>query len=550
MKSDFLIALTQLVAERHLPREEVLQAVEAALVSAFKRDSTSMGQDISVKLNPNTGEMSVYALKTVVEDVEDPTREISLQQAKAFSPTITLGEEISTPEQLPHQASRIAAQTAKQVVLQRLREAEREKTFQEFLSRTDDVVSGVLDQMEPGRVWVMELGRVEAVLPLEEQVPTERYRKGQRLKVYIVDVRRTPRGPEIVVSRTHKNLLKRLFEVEVPEVYNGVVEIKEIAREPGLRSKVAVSSRQDGVDPVGSCIGMRGNRIQSIVNELQGEKIDIVRWDKDLKTFISNALSPSEVVQVEANVDNRTAVVVVPERHLSLAIGKEGQNARLAAKLSGWHLDIKSVAEWDELRAQRKGEEEARKLALEQAVHAAAEEAVEAVEAVATLEEPVDIEAIEAAPLEVVAVADPEEDAVARVQGEEEELLRILEQEEAAVAEDTAVAVEATLATEEPEAEPTAVVVEEDVLLEDLFDEDEEQEDDEDDEAPEAVGDDSVWNSPIVNPDAGKIRFAEDFADEFRGRGRRGGRRKRGGFTPNRTRGAGAGQAPPRPGPA
>ena len=549
MKSDFLIALTQLVAERHLPREEVLQAVEAALVSAFKKDSTSMGQDISVKLNPNTGEMSVFALKTVVEEVEDPTREISLQQAKAFNPVITLGEEIATPEQLPHQASRIAAQTAKQVVLQRLREAEREKTFQEFLSRTDDVVSGVLDQMEPGRVWVMELGRVEAVLPLEEQVPTERYRKGQRLKVYIVDVRRTPRGPEIVVSRTHKNLLKRLFEVEVPEVYNGVVEIKEIAREPGFRSKVAVSSRQEGVDPVGSCIGMRGNRIQSIVNELQGEKIDIVRWDKDLKTFISNALSPSEVVQVEANADDRTAVVVVPERHLSLAIGKEGQNARLAAKLSGWHLDIKSVAEWDEIRSQRKGEEEARKLAIAEAEEAAAE-AVLTEDAVATLEEPPVVEeGAEQEPLVVVAVAESEEDTTLRAEEEEAELLRMLEEEEETVAEAT-LEVEAALETEEAEETPIPVAVEEDILLDDLFDDEdeEEDEDEEDDEAPEGAGDDSIWDSPIVNPDAGKIRFAEDFADEFRGRGRRGGRRKRSGYTPNRTRGAGAGQG--RQGPA
>ena len=549
MKSDFLIALTQLVAERHLPREEVLHAVEAALVSAFKKDSTSMGQDISVKLNPNTGEMSVFALRTVVEEVEDPTREISLQQAKAFNASISLGEEISTPEQLPHQASRIAAQTAKQVVLQRLREAEREKTFQEFLGRTEDIVSGVLDQMEPGRIWVMELGRVEAVLPLEEQVPTERYRKGQRLKVYILDVRRTPRGPEIVVSRSHKNLLKRLFEVEVPEVYNGVVEIKEIAREPGFRSKVAVASRQEGVDPVGSCIGMRGNRIQSIVNELQGEKIDIVRWDKDLKTFISNALSPSEVVQVEANADNRTAVVVVPERHLSLAIGKEGQNARLAAKLSGWHLDIKSVAEWDEIRAQRKGEEEARRLALEAAGRAAA--------AVATLEIPTTTD--EEVEELVEAVAEVLEVEVEKTENEEAQLVRMLE-EEATVA---AIEVEAT-AVVEPADIPTLVAPAEDALLEDLFDEEEDEDDEadeEDGEEPqEGVADDTIWNSPIVNPDAGKIRFAEDFADEFRGRGRRGGRRRRGGYTPTRVRGAGAapgrgaapghGAAPSRPGPA
>ena len=524
MKSDFLIALTQLVAERHLPREEVLQAVEAALVSAFKKDSTSMGQDISVKLNPNTGEMSVFALKTVVEEVEDPTREISLAQAQSINKAIGLGEEISTPEQLPHQASRIAAQTAKQVVLQRLREAEREKTFQEFLGRTEDIVSGVLDQMEPGRLWVMELGRVEALLPPEEQVPTERYRKGQRLKVFILDVRRTPRGPEIIVSRTHKNLLRRLFEVEVPEVYNGMVEIKEIAREPGFRSKVAVASRQEGVDPVGSCIGMRGNRIQSIVNELHGEKIDIVRWDRDLKTFISNALSPSEVIHVEANADDRTAVVVVPERHLSLAIGKEGQNARLAAKLSGWHLDIKSVAQWDEIRAQRRGEEEAqRRQALE-----------EAEAAVAVLEAPAVADAVAETPVEPLeAVAEVVAAPVAvDTEGEEAELLSLLEAEEAEKA-------------AEPEAVAELVTTTEEALLDDLLtgeeeqDEEDEEDEDGDGEAPEGSDDDTVWSSTVINPDAGKIRFAEDFADEFRGRGRRGGRRRRGGYTPTRVRGAG-----------
>ena len=327
------------------------------------------------------------------------------------------------------------------------------------------------------------------------------------------------------------------------------MEIKEIAREPGFRSKVAVASRQEGVDPVGSCIGMRGNRIQSIVNELQGEKIDIVRWDKDLKTFISNALSPSEVVQVEANADNRTAVVVVPERHLSLAIGKEGQNARLAAKLSGWHLDIKSVAEWDEIRAQRKGEEEARRLALEAAGRAAA--------AVATLEVPTTTD--EEVEELVEAVAEVLEVKVEKTEEEEAQLLRMIEEEVATAA----VEVEAT-AVVEPADIPTLVAPAEDALLEDLFDEEEDEDDEadeEDGEEPqEGVADDTIWNSPIVNPDAGKIRFAEDFADEFRGRGRRGGRRRRGGYTPTRVRGAGAapgrgaapghGAAPSRPGPA
>ena len=300
MKSDFMIALTQLAAERHLPREQVLQAIEVALASAFKKDSLVAGQNISVKLNPNNGEVNVFATKTVVEEVEDPRREMALKEAQKAKKDAAVGDEVAV-EALPHQVSRIGAQTAKQVVLQRLREVERELIFQEFAQRTDDVVSGVVDQMEAGRVIVLEMGRAQAILPPEEQVLTERYRKGQRLKLYVLDVRRTSKGPEILVSRSHKELLKRLFEIEVPEVFNGIVEIKAIAREAGSRSKVAVASRQEGIDPVGSCIGMRGNRIQSIVNELQGEKIDVVRWDKDLKVLIANALSPSEVVHVDVN---------------------------------------------------------------------------------------------------------------------------------------------------------------------------------------------------------------------------------------------------------
>ncbi|MEK7806629.1 MAG: transcription termination factor NusA, partial [Chloroflexota bacterium] len=283
MKSDFLIALTQLAAERHLPREQVLQAIEVALASAFKKDNPASGQNISVRLNPNTGEVGVYALRTVVEAVEDPQREISLVDALGIKKNAALGDEVAAAEPLPHNASRIAAQTAKQVVLQRLREAERDLIFQEFLQHEGDIVSGVIEQGEPGRSITLDLGRAQAILPYDEQVPTERYRKGQRTKVYLVSVRNTPKGPEMIVSRSHKNMLKRLFEIEVPEVYNGIVEIKAIAREAGFRSKVAVTTTQRGIDPVGSCIGIRGNRIQSIVNELQGEKIDVVSWDKDPK---------------------------------------------------------------------------------------------------------------------------------------------------------------------------------------------------------------------------------------------------------------------------
>ena len=531
MKSDFLIALTQLVAERHLPKEQVLEAIEAALVSAFKRDSIAVGQNISVILNPNTGEMNVFALKTVVEEVEDRQREISLQDALLQKKGVVLGDEISTSEELPHQASRIAAQTAKQVVLQRLRDAEREKTFQEFLDRTDEVVSGVVDTIEPGRVVMLELGRVEAVLPPEEQVPTERYRKGQRLKVYILDVRRTPRGPEIVVSRTHKELLKRLFEVEVPEVYNGVVEIKAISREAGFRSKVAVSSRQDGVDPVGSCIGMRGNRIQSIVNELQGEKIDIVRWDKDMKTFISNALSPSEVVHVEFDEAEQAASVVVPERQLSLAIGKEGQNARLAAKLTGWRLDIKSVVEWEEIKTQRKAGVDATRQAAKEALLNGAE--------VGKVSES-EIEATEEAP---VAVADgvgvTSEVAVASTI--EEQLEELLAEE--AVGGDAS-GVETTETPVSIPEEVAAQAFDEEELLRQMMGEEEEEgvEEEEDGDTGLAL-DDSVWQSPVVVSDAGKIRFAEDIVEEFRGGRRKGGgkRARRGGSQGSR---AGAARTP------
>ena len=231
MKSDFLIALTQLAAERHLPKEQELQAIEVALASAFKRDNPVTGQNISVKLNPNTGDVSVFALKTVVEEVEDPDREIGFMEAKSIRSLISIGDEVALPERLPHNASRIAAQTAKQVVLQRLREAERDLLYEEFAQHKEDIISGVVEHNEVGRAMSLDLGRAHAIMPPDEQVPTERYKKGQRVKVYVLDVRTTPKGPEILVSRSHKDMLKRLFEIEVPEVYNGVVEIKSISRE-------------------------------------------------------------------------------------------------------------------------------------------------------------------------------------------------------------------------------------------------------------------------------------------------------------------------------
>ena len=524
MKSDFLIALTQLAAERHLPREQVLGAIEVALASAFKKDNPASGQNISVTLNPNTGEVSVFALKTVVESVEDADKEVTVSDAQFIKKGAELGDEVAAAEPLPHNASRIAAQTAKQVVLQRLREAERDLLYQEFQQHEGDIVSGVIEQAEPGRTITLDLGRAQAVLPYEEQAPNERYRKGQRTKVYLVSVRSTPKGPEILVSRSHKNMIKRLFEIEVPEVYNGVVEIKAIAREAGFRSKVAVSATQPGIDPVGSCIGIRGNRIQSIVNELQGEKIDIVSWDEEPGTFITNALSPSEPVHVELLESDQTAIVVVPDRQLSLAIGKEGQNTRLAARLTGWRLDIKGMSEWEEIKEAT------------QALNGSAEEpelkAAKAVEEVDTIvEETATAVAVEPEPMaEETAIPEPIEAVVS----EPEVTLEEIDED----------AILAALIQEEEEQEQEQEAVVESLSVEDLGsftiddvelsnEDDEDEEDDRDEDLPSFDG------LPVLIPDAGKIRFAEDIVEEYRG-GSRSGRRRRGGGGAGGARGGGA----------
>ena len=345
MKSDFIIALTQLAAERNLPREIVLSAIEAALVSAYRRDGVAASQDISVKLDPGSGEVSVYLIKTVVDKVAEPEQEITLAEARKIKADAEIGEVLAT-ENVPHSAGRIAAQTAKQVVIQRLREAERELVFQEFAEKEGEVFTVTIQRMEPKQI-IVELGRAEAVLPPSEQAPYDRYRIGQRIKILLQSIRQSNKGPEIIVSRADKLLVKRLFEMEVPEIYNGAVEILAIAREAGSRSKVAVWAKQDGVDAVGSCVGLRGIRIQNIVNELHGEKIDVVQWSKDPTSFIASALSPSTILRVEVDHEANSAVAIVPERQLSLAIGKDGQNARLAARLTGFRVDIRSDVEAD-----------------------------------------------------------------------------------------------------------------------------------------------------------------------------------------------------------
>lgn len=353
MKSDFLLAITQLSAEKNLSKEVVLGAVENALVSAYRKDNFAPNQNISVKIEPSTGRVIVWAEKTVVEQPADIRAEISLADARRIKKGIELGE-VLTVEATPQNAGRIAAQTAKQVILQRLHEAEHTAILDEFAGREGDVVSGVVHRIEPRQVMI-DLGRTEGLLPPGEQVSSERYRVGQRLRAIILEVAQTGGGPKVVLSRAHPNFLRRLFEMEVPEFSNGIIEIKSIAREAGSRSKVAVASRQEGVDPVGCCVGLRGIRIQNVVNELHGEKIDVVLWNANPSAFIASALSPAQIVGVELKKTENIATVIVPDRQLSLAIGREGQNVRLAAKLTGWRIDIKgaSIAEAEKAEAEK-----------------------------------------------------------------------------------------------------------------------------------------------------------------------------------------------------
>lgn len=342
MKTELRAAITQLSAERNLPKEVVLAALESALASAYKKDIATPDQDILVKVDPNAGEIDFYVQKVVVEPVADPNREIALDEAQKLRATAQIGDVVNI-RCTPKNIGRIAAQAAKQVVLQRLREAEHRIVYEEFTGREGEVVSGAIQFTEPKRVYV-RLNRTEAILPWSEQIHNEHYYRGQRLRFYLLDIVQGAKGPQVIVSRSHPNLIRRLFELEIPEVHNGVVELKAIAREAGLRTKVAVATAQENVDPVGSCLGPRGIRLQSIINELNGEKIDVIQWHSDPAVFVTNALGPAQVASILIDEEKKVATVVVPDKQLSLAIGKEGQNARLAAKLTGWRFDIKSVS--------------------------------------------------------------------------------------------------------------------------------------------------------------------------------------------------------------
>jgi N utilization substance protein A len=490
MKSDFLLAVTQLAAERGLPKESVVAAVEAALASAYKKDSFAAGHDITVRLDPNNGEIRVFEQMTVVEEVTDPKQEISLAEARKGNAQAVVGDIVENEAHFPS-AGRIAAQTAKQVVLQRLREAERDLVIAEFASRVGELIAGRIERVEAQHV-VVSVGRAEAIMPKDEQVPSERYRPNLTMQFYLLEVAQSARGPEVILSRSHRDLLRRLFEREVPEIFNGVVEIKAIAREPGSRSKVAVSARQEGVDPVGSCVGLRGFRIQNIVNELQGENIDVIQWQDDPKALIANALNPAQVLKVDLDEVNKSGRAVVPDRQLSLAIGREGQNVRLAAKLTGWRLEIKSLSELEADEAEQPEAPEAVEVSAEAEVAVA--ELQEVTAAVAEVEEaPEAVEAavaeIEGAPVaELIEVAAAE----AEVSAAESEAPALSPEEELLLAQ-----------TQEPQEETAEVVV----------------------EAP-ALDDSAIWAVRTVR-EPSVLRFTEDIMPE-RGRRRDGPRRGKG----------------------
>ena len=377
MSRDFVGALLQLNAEKGVSREQLIRTVEEAIQSAYRRSPGD--EDIHVRIDGESGKVRVFRARLVVEEVDDSATQMTIDEAQAVQPGAEIGDLVET-EQLDQEAfGRIHAQTAKQVVLQRLHEAERNVVFDEYASREGELITGTVSRVEP-RAIVLDVGKAEAILATTEQSPLEHYRIGQNVKAFVLEVRRSAKGPQIYISRTHKGFLRRLFELEVPEIHAGTVEVKAIAREAGSRSKVAVASRQQGLDPVGATVGQRGARVQAVVAELGGEKIDVIEWSEDASTFVAKALSPAQVIEVRIDEEHRIANVVVPERMLSLAIGREGQNARLAAKLTGWRIDIRSD------------------VSVAEAARAAAEEAAHAAEAVPDAPEVVAAAADDAAP--------------------------------------------------------------------------------------------------------------------------------------------------------
>ena len=343
MNQDFIDALHEIEKEKGISTDVIFDALESALISSYKKNFGS-AQNVLVDINKESGKVLVYSTKDVVEVVNDPYLEISLDDAKKLSDKHAVGDLIKI-EITPKDFGRIAAQTAKQVVIQRIKDAERDVIYDDFINRENEIITGLIQRISKNNVFI-DLGKTEGILPPVEQIEGEEYEQGDRLKLIIIEVKKTTKGPQIVLSRSHPSLVKRLFELEIPEINDGVVEVFSIAREAGARTKIAVFSKDPDVDPLGACVGFKGSRVRAIVDELNGEKIDIVVWSKDIAEFIGNSLSPSKVVKVEINEKEKSAQVIVPDYQLSLAIGKEGQNARLAAKLTNWKIDIKSESQY------------------------------------------------------------------------------------------------------------------------------------------------------------------------------------------------------------
>ena len=357
---ELILALEELEKEKGIKKEYLLESIETALLTAYKRNFDAL-DNVKVVMDPQTGATHVYSIKEVMEHANDTALEISLEDAKKMNKDINIGETVEV-EIVPRNFGRIAAQTAKQVIIQKLREAEREIIYTEFNDRKGEIVSGIIQKADKNIV-VMDLGRLEGIMPTKEQVPTETYRVNDKIKGYVLDVERGAKGaPQVIVSRSHPDFpdfVRKLLEFEIPEIYEGVIEIKSVSRDPGYRSKVAVYSPDPNIDPVGSCVGQKGVRIQNVINELNGEKIDVIEWNEDPSIYISSALLPAQILAVDIKEEEKFAQVIVPDDQLSLAIGKSGQNARLAAKLTNWKIDIKSETQFREMlmKAQQEGEE-------------------------------------------------------------------------------------------------------------------------------------------------------------------------------------------------
>ena len=353
---ELILALEELEKEKGIKKEYLLESIETALVTAYKRNFDSL-ENVKVVMDPQTGATHVYAIREVMEMANDEDTEISLEEAKTIDKNYKIGDFVET-EIVPRDFGRIAAQTAKQVIIQKLREAEREIIYTEYNERKGEIVSGIIQKADKSIV-VMDLGKLEGVMPTKEQIPTEKYRVNDKIKGYVLDVEKGAKGaPHVIVSRSHPDFVRKLLEFEIPEIYEGVIEIKSVSRDPGYRSKVAVYSPDPNIDPVGSCVGQKGVRIQNVINELNGEKIDVIEWNPDPAIYISAALLPAQIMAVDIKQEEKFAQVIVPDNQLSLAIGKSGQNARLAAKLTNWKIDIKSETQFREMLNNMQNSEE------------------------------------------------------------------------------------------------------------------------------------------------------------------------------------------------